>query len=378
MPRTAQPRPFSPLPKGGEGSETFAARIFVAESCGLANQRFVPPNLKSADPDPLLERHAMTTSRRTPKPAAMTCFASVLCLSLLGLVALADEPTKAGGGASLAATDDLRPISDFFQLPPDWKLGACSAVAVNRKGEIIVFHRGEHPLIVFDAAGKFVRSWGDDLVKAAHGLRVDRDDNVWTTDMNGHRVFKFDPTGKLLLSLGTGKAGAEHDQFNKPTDIAFGSNGEFFITDGYGNTRVMKFAASGKWLMSWGQPGKADGQFNLPHAIVIDAKGRLLVGDRENNRVQVFDQDGKWLATWPGFAPFGLARDLTGRIYVADAQAHQILRLNAAGEVERRWGRKGSAPGEFELPHMLTFDASGQLYVAEINGLRVQKFAPLR
>ena len=140
----------------------------------------------------------------------------------------------------------------------------------------------------------------------------------------------------------------------------------------------MKFAASGQWLMSWGQPGKGAGEFNLPHAIVIDPQGRVLVGDRENNRIQVFDQAGQWLATWPGFAPYGLALDPSGRVYVADARAHQILRLKATGEVERRLGRKGSAPGEFDLPHMLAFDASGQLYIAEVNGRRVQKFAPPR
>ena len=150
--------------------------------------------------------------------------------------------------------------------------------------------------------------------------------------------------------------------------------GEFFITDGYGNTRVMQFSSSGKLLLSWGQPGKAAGEFNTPHAIVMDRQGRLLVGDRENDRLQLFDQTGKWLATWPGFAPYGLALDKSGRVYVADARAQQLLRLTPTGEVEQRWGRKGTAPGEFDLPHMLTFDAAGNLFVAEVNGRRVQKF----
>ena len=274
----------------------------------------------------------------------------------------------------VASADELRPVANFFKLPGDWTLGACSAVAVNAKGEIIVFHRGSHPLLVFDDQGNYLRSWGDDLVKSAHGLRVDRDDNIWTTDVGTHRVCKYDPTGKLLLSLGTGKAGAGDDQFNKPTDIAFGAMGEFFITDGYGNTRVMQFSSSGKLLLSWGQPGKAAGEFNTPHAIVMDRQGRLLVGDRENDRLQLFDQAGKWLATWPGFAPYGLALDKSGRVYVADARAQQLLRLTPTGEVEQRWGRKGTAPGEFDLPHMLTFDAAGNLFVAEVNGRRVQKF----
>jgi DNA-binding beta-propeller fold protein YncE len=301
----------------------------------------------------------MNNNPSDQRVALMRCIVASLCLWLVQLVASADE---------------LRAVEKFFKLPNDWTLRACSAVAVNAKGEIIVFHRGTHPLLVFDAEGNFLRSWGDDVVKSAHGLRVDRDDNIWATDIGGHRVFKFDRNGKLLLALGTGKAGTGDDQFNKPTDIAFGQSGEFFVTDGYGNTRVMKFAPSGKLLMSWGQPGKAAGEFNLPHSIVIDRQGRLLVGDRENDRIQVFDQDGKWLATWPGFAPYGLALDKSGRVYVADARAHQLLRLTPTGEVEQRWGRKGAAPGEFDLPHMLTFDSKGNLFIAEVNGRRVQKF----
>ena len=268
---------------------------------------------------------------------------------------------------------DFRPTTEFLKLPEGWTLGACSAVAVSRKGEIYLFHRGKHPLICFDADGKYLRSWGDDLIKSAHGLRVDRDDNVWATDIGSHRVYKFDPTGKLLLALGTGKPGVEDDQFNKPTDVAFGPEGEFYVSDGYGNSRVMKFAPDGKLLKTWGTKGKAPGEFNLPHAIVVDAKGRVLVGDRENNRIQIFDRDGKLLETWTGFAPYGLALNNEGVLFVATGRENDILCLDSSGKVSRRWGRKGTAAGEFDLPHMLSFDAKGNLYVAEVGGLRLQK-----
>lgn len=269
---------------------------------------------------------------------------------------------------------EFQPTIDFLKLPDGWTLGNCSAVAVNRQGEVLVFHRGQHPLIYFDVNGKFLRSCGDDLIQTAHGLRVDRDDNVWVTDIGSHRVLKFDPTGRLLLSLGTGKPGVGEDQFNKPTDVAFGPDGEFFVSDGYGNTRVMKFSANGELIRTWGTAGKGPGEFNLPHAIVVDLHGRVLVGDRENNRIQIFDREGKLLEIWPGFSPYGLAFNNDGILFVADGRANKVLCLDAAGKVQRSWGRKGTAPGEFNLPHMLSFDATGNLYVAEVGGMRLQRF----
>jgi DNA-binding beta-propeller fold protein YncE len=292
---------------------------------------------------------------------------------LLTLLVLAPvtycEPTTS---AAEPATWTAQP--GFFQLPDGFELGAASAVAVNRRGEIFVFHRGAHPIMVFDSAGKFLRSWGDGVVGSSHGLRIDPEENVWVTDIGNHRVMKFDPQGKLLMSLGTGKPGDGNDQFNKPTDVAFGSKGEFYVTDGYGNTRVLKFSPSGALVYQWGSAGKGDGEFNTPHAIVIDRQGRLIVGDRENDRIQIFDADGKHLATWPGFAPYGLALDGEGRLFVADGRANEVLQLNAAGKIVARFGREGTGPGEFSLPHMLSFDAEGNLFVTEITGKRVQKF----
>ena len=261
----------------------------------------------------------------------------------------------------------------FPKLPADVVLGKCSAVATNTKGEIYLFHRGPRPLLCVDAAGKLLRAWGDDHIGTPHGLRVDRNDNVWVTDMGRHRVLKFDPTGKLLLALGTGKAGTGNDEFDRPTDIAFAPNGDVFVSDGYGNSRVMKFSAAGRFLKSWGTKGTQPGEFDLPHAIILDSKGRLLVGDRENERIQLFDVDGKFLDQWPGFAPYGIAINGEGHVFVADAQANQVLRLDAAGKVQQRWGQKGTAPGEFDVPHMLAFDQAGNLFVAEVGNMRFQK-----
>jgi DNA-binding beta-propeller fold protein YncE len=293
-----------------------------------------------------------------------------LCaLALLGL-----SVCGVGDMTVRAESLDFEPDADFLKLPEGWTLGSCSAVAVNGKGEIILFHRGQHPLICFDKDGKYLRSWGDGVIEVAHGLRVDRDDNIWATDIGQHRVFKFDGQGKLLLTLGTGKPGEENDQFNKPTDIAFGPKGEIYVTDGYGNSRVMKFSPSGAFIKSWGTLGKAPGQFTLPHSIVIDGSGRLLVGDRENNRIQIFSEDGKLLDIWSGFAPYGLALSKEEEVFVADGRANKVLRLSASGKVRQSWGKKGKQPGQFDMPHMLAFDADGNLFVAEVNGMRLQKF----
>ncbi|MDA1049851.1 MAG: peptidyl-alpha-hydroxyglycine alpha-amidating lyase family protein [Planctomycetota bacterium] len=293
----------------------------------------------------------------------------LLAGAVLGLVATIQPP-------STAAAEPLDFLADheFFRLPDSIKLGACSGVAVDSKGNVYLFHRGKQPIIRLDADGKFLSSWGDDVIGSAHGLRIDAEDNVWVTDIGDHQVLKFSPDGKLLLALGkAGSAGDAVDEFNKPTDVAFGADGEIYVTDGYGNNRVLKFTPNGGFLAQWGEAGDGPGQFNLPHTVVIDQSGRIIVGDRENDRVQVFESSGKLVAVWPGFAPFGLAFDGQGHLFVADGRANRVLQLDDEGQVVRSWGKEGTAPGEFQLPHMLAADASGNLYVGEIKGERFQK-----
>jgi uncharacterized sulfatase len=278
-----------------------------------------------------------------------------------------------------AALPEYRPVSGWPKLPDEIKLGSVSAVATDSADRVYVFHRGKHPILVFDRDGKFLRSWGDDLVKTAHGLRIDHENNVWVTDIGNHQVLKFDAEGKLLLTLGKkGDPGDAPDRFNKPTDVAVAPTGEFYVSDGYGNARVLKFSKEGKFLKEWGKKGTGEGEFNLPHAICLDAKGRVYVGDRENNRVQVFDGEGKFLAVFKeSGAPYGLFLS-EGRLFVADGRAHWVKVLDLEGKVLGRWGEKGSGPSQFNVPHMLAVDSRGAVYVAEVDGRRVQKFAPSR
>ncbi|MEO1983239.1 MAG: carbohydrate-binding family 9-like protein [Fuerstiella sp.] len=283
--------------------------------------------------------------------------------------------TSSEQAVTALAAKGYEPVPEFLQLPDNIRLGPCSAVAINSKGELYLFHRGPQPILCFDVSGRFLRSWGDNLIGTAHGIRIDGDDNIWVTDIKHHMVFKFDTTGKLLLALGTSdRPGTGPDHFNKPTDVAFGPNGEVFVTDGYGNSRVVKFDHHGKFLSAWGTAGRQPGEFHLPHSIMVDSRQRVLVGDRENDRVQVFDLNGRRLEIWNGFAPYGITIDSSDQVFIADGRANQILRLNDRGQVELRLGTGGHAAGQFELPHMLAVDRDGNLYVAEVGGQRFQKF----
>jgi DNA-binding beta-propeller fold protein YncE len=277
---------------------------------------------------------------------------------------------KSPGGAKYKA------VADWPQLPKEIKFGQVTAVATDSADRVYVFHRGKNPVLVFEPSGKFLRSWGDGLVKNAHGLRIDRDDNVWITDLGHHLVMKFNAEGKHLLTLGTkGEAGVGKDRFNKPADVAFGRQGEIYVADGYGNSRVVKFSREGAYLKEWGKKGAGQGEFNLPHAICVDAKGSVYVGDRENNRVQIFDADGKFLTQWKATgAPFGLFLAGEERMFLADGRAHVAKTLDLKGQSLGHWGEKGTALGQFTLPHGLCLDSKGAVYVTEVTGQRVQKF----
>jgi DNA-binding beta-propeller fold protein YncE len=294
----------------------------------------------------------------------------LLMASLLAASAAAQDRDRRG-----SSFPDYQPVADWPQLPPKLKLGPVSAVAADAKDNIYVAHRGPKPILVFDRTGRFLRSWGDEHIKTVHGLRIDPAGNVWVTDIGNHLVMKFDAGGKLLLSLGEkGQAGDRIGQFDRPTDVAVAPTGEFFVSDGYGNARVLKYDRTGKFLKQWGTKGKGEGQFNLPHAIVLDSRGRVFVGDRENNRILIFDADGKFVDQWKeSGAPFGLF--LAGeRMFVADGRANWVRVLGADGQPIGRWGQKGTAPGQFQLPHMLCVDSQGDVYVAEVGNKRVQKF----
>jgi len=272
-----------------------------------------------------------------------------------------------------------RVVPDFPQLTAGPVLGAVSAVATDSQGHILAFHRGQHPILILDRQGKLLRSFGDGMFTSAHGLRIDADGNIWVTDNSNHTVIKFSHDGAVLLTLGE-KFVAREDatHFNKPADIAFATNGDFYIADGYGNSRVVKFDRAGKFLKTWGKKGTGPGEFNLPHAVQVDAEDRVYVGDRENNRIQVFDAEGNFLRQLPGMAPFGLFITPDQQLFVADGRANKVLKMTLDGKVLTSWGATGAEPGNLQLPHGLTVASDGAVYVTEITGKRLQKFVTVK
>jgi DNA-binding beta-propeller fold protein YncE len=273
------------------------------------------------------------------------------------------------------------------KLPDGWRYVEATSVAVDRNDRVYVYNRGEHPVIVFDRDGNFLRSWGEGQTVRAHGITIGPDDSVWLTDDGAHTIRQLTADGKLRLTIGTaGRAADPHSgkPFNRPTHVALcPRTGDLYISDGYGNSRVHKYDPKGRHLLSWGEPGTDPGCFNIPHNIATDAEGLVYVADRENHRVQIFDAKGGYQGQLGNLhRPCGLFADRRngGRLYVGELPSH--LAVNAAvpnlgarvsiltlkGDLVGRVGGRfaGEAPGEFVAPHGVAIDSRGDMYVAEV------------
>ena len=268
---------------------------------------------------------------------------------------------------TLAAAAATYASVGFVALPPNLEIGAMSAVAIDGQDNVYVLHRGPQPLLKFDKRGKFINAWGEGLFKVAHGLRVDRAGNVWTTDNGNHMLRKFSPNGQLLASMGEGILKA-------PDDVVFASDGSLFVADA-GNGRIAHLTADGKLLGSFGRKGKAEGEFTTAHGLAIDKQDRIYVADRGNQRVQVFSTDGKAAGVWTGFGEPYCLLIVKDHLLISDGDAHRISHLALAdGKMTAQWGD----PQILKLPHIMASDSKGRLFVAEVNGKRVQIFKPNR
>ena len=188
------------------------------------------------------------------------------------------------------------PVVDWAKLPPGWSFKEIGSVGVDKNDNVYVFNRGEHPMIVFDRDGNFLRSWGEGVFPRAHGVFMAPDDTIWLTDDGDHTVRQCTLEGKVLLTLGIPGKPAPYmsgEPFHRCTHTAMSPQGDIYVSDGYGNSRVHKFSPNGRLLLSWGAPGTDPGEFNIAHNITCDADGWVYVADRENHRVQVFDGNGK-------------------------------------------------------------------------------------
>lgn len=298
-----------------------------------------------------------------------------------------------------------RTVENWAKLPEGRTWGSTAGVAVDRKGNIWVAERCDantcagstlDPILEFDPSGKLLTSFGAGIFVFPHGLTVDKDGNVWVTDGQGkdgkgHQVFKFSPQGKVLLALGkAGVPGDAEDTFNMPSAVAIASNGDIFVADGHGgesNARIVKFSKDGKFLKTWGKKGSAPGEFNLPHALAFDSKGRLFVGDRANNRIQIFDQEGKFLDQWKQFSrPSGIFISKSDVMYVADSESGSVAKDRTAWKRGIRIGsaRDGSVmalipdpaqnPTSTSAAEGVAADDRGVIYGAEVGPKDLKKY----
>jgi hypothetical protein len=257
----------------------------------------------------------------------------------------------------------------FLTLPAEAQVGPMSAVAVDRaNGRIYVLHRGGTPLLRFDADGKYQGGWGAGSFKLPHGLRIDKRGDVWITDNAANTVQRFLPDGKLLFTISEANG-----PLKSPDDLVFATTGDIYIAD-TGNARICRLSADGKFKSQWGTKGKGSGEFATAHGLAIDAQDRIYVADRNNNRVQVFSPEGKFVAEWKGFGnPFGVLA-YRNSIIVSEGEKHQLITLDSNGNVRDTWG----SAEELKLPHLMDYDSKGALYVAEVDGKRVQILRPVQ
>ena len=318
-------------------------------------------------------------SMSQPNRIGSTLGAAVLVAALLATNAVAPADVQ-------AQESPYRLVEGWAQLPNGvdaW--GQTIGVELDGDGNLWVFHRcfstscddGREdvaPVLKYDSSGRLVDSWGEGMFIWPHGFFLDDDGNIWVTDARGgdgkgHQVMKFSQDGTLLMTIGTaGVAGEGENTFDGPADVAVAPNGDVFVVDGHGNNRVVKFSKDGEFIMSWGGAGTGPGQFNEPHCLAFDSRGRLFVGDRVNERIQVFDQNGRYLAEWPGIMASGMDITPDDVLYVADYQ----LRLGIVIANASDFSEIGFI--ENAMPEGVTVDRMGNVYAGEVLPRNLKKF----
>ncbi len=279
-------------------------------------------------------------------------------------------------------------VDDWAQLPAGWTLGQ-TGIVTDARDRVYLFNRSAHPLIVLDRDGAFLTSWGEGILSSAHGMFIDPQENLYLPVINSHVVLKYSSSGNLLMTLGTwntpsetGWSGNYRDPvkqaagpFHRPSDVAIAPTGEIYISDGYGNARIHRFAPDGTLQKSWGAPGKsAPGEFHVPHGVWIHTDGRVFVADRENNRIQIFSPEGDFLTQWRDLArPCDIYIDHAGVVYVPELDG-LITLLTLDGQVLTRW-LSPTSTGAGDGGHAVWLDSHGDLYLNQNQeGRRLLKY----
>lgn len=327
------------------------------------------------------------------------CFPLILVLLLITAYYLQDK--KIAQGRNQSVKYELVP--DWPKLPKSILLGNPTGIGIDSNEHIFIFHRAnrtwplfgnmpttyikEKTILMLDKeSGKLLNSWGSNLFIMPHGLTVDHENNIWITDVALHQVFKFSYDGKLLMKLGEAKVpGNDHDHFDKPTDVAIAKDGSFYVSDGYGNSRVIKFSSTGKFLFEWGTKGNKIGEFNIPHGIDLDENENVYIADRENSRIQIFNSTGKFLSqiideNFGNICAIHVEKE-SNHIYLTDDLSFLKIKhrgsdimLIDSNQIQLRFGRSGSYNGSTRWYHDIVVDKDKNIYVGDILGNSIQKF----
>ena len=363
--------------------------------------------------------------------------ARLVAIVAIGTLALATaaqqgsaQPTARGGTADMAPVNELpnpyRTVEGWAKLPAGRPWGSTSAVAIDKDGESVwVAERCAQnscvgsdldPVLLFDRTGRLVRSFGKGLVNWPHGIAVDPDGNVWVVDgrdnrpararnapagapapaepdnVFGHQLLKFSPRGELLMTLGTKGGAREPGFFYQPNAVYVAANGDIYVAEGHSysadaNARVLRFDRSGKLLNAWGKKGTGPGEFDQPHALAMDSQGRLFVGDRSNNRIQIFTADGKLLDIWYQFSrPSGIFIDKDDVIYVADSESGSVdpgrpqwqrgIRIGSArtGQVTAFIPDPVTKSGDTSAAEGVAVDPRGVIFGAEVGPRSLKRY----
>jgi len=292
-------------------------------------------------------------------------------------------------------------VKDWPQLSLGYTLGQPTGIGINKNENILVFHRAsrrwtepfpdslisENTILELEGkTGKILNSWGANYFIMPHGLSVDKDNNIWVTDVGLHQIFKFNHDGQLLMQLGIAKvSGNDSLHFNLPTDVAIADDGSFYVSDGYGNSRIVKFSPTGKYLFEWGTYGNKQGEFDIPHGITLDDNGNVYVADRENNRIQVFDSKGEFIKELKNNEQVAqlpsVTIDKSQNLFAIDYDfadtviyGSTILQYDNDDKVIKQFGGLGTRARTASWYHDISVDKEGSIYVGDIHGMKVWKF----
>ena len=283
-------------------------------------------------------------------------------------------------GVGGALYDVVRP---WGTLPPGWNLGLVSHVAVDSQDRVYFYQRQDPPVLVFDREGNFLAGWGDGRLRDAHGIYIGPDDHVYLCNRDEHEVLKMTRDGRIVLALGQRGRPALRAPFNHPADVAVAPDGDIYVADGYGNSRVAKYDRNGKWIKNWGSTGTTPGQFRVVHGIQIDAANNVYVADRDNRRIQVFDTEGTFKTQFRNVgSPWAICITPAPRqfLYVSNSNPPnnldydgEIIKMTLDGRIVGKFGRAGKLLKEFGTANSLDCRSENEIYVGELGNWRVQK-----